>query len=58
MPGQFVLFDGCDPLGVLTPCEALGASAMFARPPGCALATGLPGLMGRARRPLIGERAR
>ncbi|GAB3902791.1 hypothetical protein [Microbispora bryophytorum] len=58
MPAQFVPFDGFDPLGVLTPYEALAAAAMFARAPGRALATGLPERMGRARRPLIGDRAR
>ncbi|MEV5739240.1 hypothetical protein AB0L30_04205 [Microbispora rosea] len=58
MPAQFVLSDGFDSLDVLTPYEALTGAAMFTRPPGRALASGLPGLMGRARRPLIGDRAR
>ncbi|MEU7912054.1 hypothetical protein [Microbispora bryophytorum] len=58
MPAQFVPFDGFDPLGVLTPQAAPAGAAMFARAPGRALATGLPGLMGRVGRPLIGDRAR
>ncbi|MEU7884496.1 hypothetical protein AB0B54_03260 [Microbispora bryophytorum] len=57
MPAQFVPFDGFDPLGVFTPYEALAAAAMFSRAPGHTLATGLPGLLGRVRRPVIGDRA-